>query len=88
MNVKKEAVAVTDPLPPAKPSAEKNAAPIPKPEVPVISAPVVLNKEAEKVVGTDSLNAFESIKEKTPVSQNSTIDTTFVNITEEKNEPA
>jgi hypothetical protein len=78
---KKETVSEASPLP------QKNAAPIPKPELPVISAPVVINKESEKVIVTDSVNAIESVKEKTPVAQNKNADTIFVHNAEEKEEP-
>jgi Domain of unknown function (DUF4476) len=75
---KKETVSEAPPLP------QKNAAPIPKPELPVISAPVVINIESEKGIVTDSVNAIEIVKDKTTVAQNKNADTIFVHNAEEK----
>ncbi len=86
VSIKKETFSETQQAP-AKQSAEKNVVQIPKPEVPVISAPVVIHKEAEKVAGTDSVKAIETVKDQMPVTQNINTDTSLVKHNEVTDKP-
>jgi hypothetical protein len=84
---KKETTAVTKQVP-VQPKTEKVVAPIPVVEVPVTSTAGVINKEAEKLVFTDSVKAIESIAEKAPISQNISPDSIKVDVKEVVLEPA
>ncbi|MGL6269350.1 MAG: DUF4476 domain-containing protein [Chitinophagaceae bacterium] len=58
------------------------------PKVPVIPAPVIIHKEAEKMLSTDSVNASEIVLEKTELTEKNNADTTFIKFIEQRDKPA